>query len=377
MNTRGNIKDNRYRPGFESSLRRVREDEFDAEAPLPVWSNQLSFVPGRRKELAPHDPRTQAMIHEQRYLEALPHGLRLLQLVQDWRVMDRMQGAREKQVHLERAIAAVRRDRRANEHMLLFLMIALEPIRGSVSNEFRRARQGLEPRFGRSLDRRREQQDWLAQHADQQAIEDVTCNAVIEAIYRYPESADVRLFPWFRDTIAHGAITALMAELPQMQTSDLAAVEAHAMLRALEKLRVFDAPATSELGGFNAWRCGMDARGLYETVAEFNRRNPTRRACERAVSRLAPRQRETINALFFEDITPDELAKRRGVSRSTVDNTKAQATVRLYADDIFFVALSQLGVVRDEAREAEQRRRYPSGVRPDGRRIVSIGARAA
>lgn len=107
------------------------------------------------------------------------------------------------------------------------------------------------------------------------------------------------------------------------------------------------------------------------------RRNPARRACERAVSRLAPRQRETINALFFDDVTPDELAKHRGVTRSTIDNTKAQATVRLHGDDIFFVALTQLGAVRDEARQAELTRRYPTGVMPDGKRIVSISARAA
>lgn len=377
MYTKGNVKDNRYRPDFESSLRRVREDAFDEEAPLPVWSNELSFVPGRRKELAAHDLQTQALIHEQKYLESLPHGLRLLQLVQDWRVMDRMQGAREKQEHLERAIAAVRRDRESNEHMLLFLMIALEPIRGSVSNEFRRAREGLEPRFGRSLDQRREQQDWLAHHADQQAIEDVTRNAVIEAIYHYPETADVHLFPWFRDTIAHRAISALMDELPQMKTSDLAAVEADAMVGALEKLQVFDAPLMNDLGGFGHWRTGIDARELYETVEEFHRRHPARRACERAVNRLAPRQRETINALFFEDISPEELAERRGVSRSTIDNTKAQATVRLHGDDVFFVALHRLGAVRDAARDAELRRRYPDGVLPDGRRIVSMYAHAA
>jgi DNA-binding CsgD family transcriptional regulator len=45
-----------------------------------------------------------------------------------------------------------------------------------------------------------------------------------------------------------------------------------------------------------------------------------------------------------------DLAARRGVSESTIYNTKRQAQARLHADDCFFFGLYRLGVVRDGAR---------------------------
>ena len=54
MPTGDNTVDNRWRPGFGSSLRRVREEEADlADAePVPartVFSRELSFVPDNRR----------------------------------------------------------------------------------------------------------------------------------------------------------------------------------------------------------------------------------------------------------------------------------------------------------------------------------------
>ena len=41
-------------------------------------------------------------------------------------------------------------------------------------------------------------------------------------------------------------------------------------------------------------------------------------------------------------------------------------------DDCFYIALFQLGILRDQTRAAEISARYPSGRLPDGRRIVVI-----
>ncbi|RYG80797.1 MAG: hypothetical protein EON59_14935, partial [Alphaproteobacteria bacterium] len=90
-----------WRPGSSEALRRVEEEEYDLSTPRPVWSNELSFVPGRRQALREHDPQTQALINHHKALERLEHGPRLIPLVENWRVMDRMQGAAEKQAHLE------------------------------------------------------------------------------------------------------------------------------------------------------------------------------------------------------------------------------------------------------------------------------------
>jgi hypothetical protein len=41
-------------------------------------------------------------------------------------------------------------------------------------------------------------------------------------------------------------------------------------------------------------------------------------------------------------------------------------------DDCFYAALFRLGILRDQTRAAEIRRRYPDGRHPSGRRIVVI-----
>jgi hypothetical protein len=79
-----------------------------------------------------------------------------------------------------------------------------------------------------------------------------------------------------------------------------------------------------------------------------------------------------IEAHFFDDKPPEEIARGRGVSRSTVYNTKAQALVALRSDDCFFAALCGLRVVRDKLRERELHARYPQGLLLDGRRIIWI-----
>jgi hypothetical protein len=48
-----NTIDNRRRPDFESSRRRVHEEEREE---VVHFSRELSFVPARRKEFEPHNP---------------------------------------------------------------------------------------------------------------------------------------------------------------------------------------------------------------------------------------------------------------------------------------------------------------------------------
>jgi hypothetical protein len=83
-------------------------------------------------------------------------------------------------------------------------------------------------------------------------------------------------------------------------------------------------------------------------------------------------QAEIIDGIFFQDRAPDELATLRGCSRSTIYNNKAKATSNMEQDDCFYAALFRLGIVRDRARAAEIKRRYPDGIHSSGRRIVLI-----
>lgn len=120
------------------------------------------------------------------------------------------------------------------------------------------------------------------------------------------------------------------------------------------------------------WRRSFNLRTVYETAEEFYSRNPVSRACKAAIGRLPRVQGEVIDALFFQNQTPDELALARNRSRSTIYNHEAKAKKNMEHDDCFFTALYQLGILRDRARAAEIEARYPSGRLPDGRRIVVI-----
>ena len=53
MGSFDNTIDNRWRPDFESSRRRVHEEEREE---VVHFSRELSFVPARRKEFEPHNP---------------------------------------------------------------------------------------------------------------------------------------------------------------------------------------------------------------------------------------------------------------------------------------------------------------------------------
>ena len=122
MSAGDNTRDDRWRPGFASSERRVREelDDATAEAERRVFSRELSFVPSQTTpKFEAHDPQTRALIAEHKRLEQLRHGGAVRDRLEEWKLMDAFQGAREKQAYLEPLIEAVRRDPIAHEDKLI------------------------------------------------------------------------------------------------------------------------------------------------------------------------------------------------------------------------------------------------------------------
>jgi hypothetical protein len=87
-----NTVDSRWRPDFESSRRRVLEEERDGAV---QFSRELSFVPSRGKPFEAHDPQTTALIRRVKELERLPHGGRIGELLEEWRWMDKMRTPEE------------------------------------------------------------------------------------------------------------------------------------------------------------------------------------------------------------------------------------------------------------------------------------------
>jgi hypothetical protein len=202
--------DNRWRPDLEFSQRRVREEEQDD---LVVQSRELSFVPSRRKGFQPHDPQTTALIRRFKELESLPHGAAVSRLLSDWDWKDKMEGVVEKQRFLESLIDAVRRDPAANEHLVIFLMLVFEPVRRGVSKAFVSAHAGLAPQQ-RDVNWGNREEARMIRHIEREQLFDVTREAALEAVFRYPSPPPPRFFLWLRETIAHRALDKLKGRPP-------------------------------------------------------------------------------------------------------------------------------------------------------------------
>lgn len=331
------------------------------------------YIPGQRYErkFEAHDAETRVLIEQWKTLGGLPHGASLVERLSKWSWLDRMASPEEKQRYLEPLINAVRKDPGAHEDKLVFLLVVCEPIRRSVSKEFIAARQGLEPKQGTVASHRREEAARL-RHIEMQELFDVTRNAVLEALFRYPSPSPKHFFPWLRETVAHRALDSLRGELPSLEACDWAAAEAEAMQDFLAGFEEATQPTMREPIGLRSWRAQISVRSVFGVVEDYYEHGAVRQVCMEAVGRLPQRQQEVITEYFFAGTPVDEIAARRGVSESTIYNHKAQAQSSLRDDDLFFAGLHTLGMVRDRVRAKEISLRYPDGRLPDGRRIVSI-----
>jgi DNA-directed RNA polymerase specialized sigma24 family protein len=368
--------DNRWRPDLASSRRRVREEEFeealaDDPAPRVIHSRELSFVPARRRAFEPHDAQTVALIRRLAELERLPHGESITKLLEYWQWLEAMKAPEEKQRWLEPLIAAVRRDPGQNEHLVIFLMLVFEPIRRSVSKAFVAAHSGLSS-APRDISWANREEARMIRYAERERLYDVTREAALEAVFRYPSKAPTRFFPWLRETIAHRALDKLRGELPEALATGGSVAEAEAIQDALAGFEPAGAPDLRERTGYPAWRAQIRMRNVFDVVGEFFIHDPVREACRVAVGRLPRAQREVIDGYFFQGAQMTDIAEERKVSPSTVYNQKRKAQQSLHADDVFFSVLYSLQRVRDRARAEQLAVAYPNGLLPDGRRVVVI-----
>ena len=239
-------------------------------------------------------------------------------------------------MYLEPLIAAARSDPIAHQDKLIFLLVVLEPIRRGVSGRFVRAHGGV----GRTdvADWRDRTQVRTIREIERQTLYDVTREAMVEAIFRYPTPPPDRLFPWFRTVASRHALLELRKDLTDAKTS-MSAAESEALQLALAGLDEVEPPTLREPDGLLAWRRSFNLRTVYETVEAFYDESAVKRACRAAIGRLPRVQAEVIDGLFFKDQTPGALALARDVERSTIYNHKARATKNMERDDCFFTAL--------------------------------------
>ena len=170
---------------FESSQRRVREENEEANRPR----RDIAVIPtSNKKGFEAHDPQTAALIRRSQLLSRLPHGEKVSKLVGEWDWIETMMGYEEKQRFLEPLILAAQRHPEDNEHLLIFLMLVFEPVRRSVSKAFMNARSGLDGEltdmnWGNRAEAR------IIEHVERQQLFDVTREAALEALYKFPTPA--------------------------------------------------------------------------------------------------------------------------------------------------------------------------------------------
>lgn len=366
--------DSRWRPDLASSRRRVREELEEARGEVR-FSRELAPVPGAYgRTFEAHDAQTRALIRRLADLEVLPHGHRVSELVSEWQWRDKMHAAVEKQRYLEPMMEAVRRDPVGHEHLMIFLLLVFEPVRRSVSRAFVGLRMGLTPREKDAKWTNRAEARMIRQ-IEREQLYDVTREAALEALFRYPVSPPPpNFFGWLRETIAHRALDKLTGDLCEVDDlrNSLMAAEADALSRCLAGFDELEGPPMRDRNGLRAWRAQIHMRDVFDVVEEFFAHDPVRDACATAVGRLPRAQREVVEAYFYEERKVPELARRRHVSQSTVYNQKRQARKTLFEDDVFFSVLYSLGEVRNRARARALATMYPDGRLPDGRRIVVI-----
>lgn len=324
------------------------------------------------KRFEEHDPQTRALIRQYKEMERFAHSGTVIDRLEEWRWLESMGDTNAKQRFIEPMIGAVQRDPVAHEDKLVFLLIVCEPIRRTVSKAFMRIRDGLG-------DRKIEQQAWHRREearrlgeVERETLYDVTRAATLDALYRYPAPAPAHFFSWLKATVAHGALDHLNRELPELQTSKHTGAEAEALAQALQGLDSLTPPAMREAPNRDRWRGQIGLRSVFAISDAYFEHAAVRTTCSAAVGRLAPRQREVVEHIFFAMGDPADLAAKRNVATSTIYNHKAQALRNLHDDDVFFTGLYALGRVRDQARAKVMRERYPDGITADGRRIVVI-----
>lgn len=323
----------------------------------------------RKKVFEPHDGQTRALMRLYEDMYRLQESDIVVPLLEDWKLREKMATAADKQLYLEPIMDRVRKAPDRHRAEFIFLLLVFEGIRRGVERRLLGVRFGLDvPAAAPAANRREEARRVAAIERDR--LSEVTRVAVFEAIYRFPSPAPNHLFGWLRETVAHFTLDFLKEELAELETSTLRGREAEAMQAFLGGFEEVEPPSLGEEGGFRNWHFGV--RWLYGPVAEYLNYHEVRSVCRTAVDRLPRRQRDVIDGEFYNQETPQEIAQRQGVARSTVYNSKAQALASLGKDDCFFMALCGMELVRDSERRAQIEEKYPEGRLKDGRRIVHI-----
>lgn len=356
------------------AYQRMRVEHLAREARMAAPPEDDPTPPPKPTKASRERERAERLRDRYDALFSLGHSEKVVPWLDIWGHLERTVGAQERHDFLDPFIRRVQRDPRAHRAEIVFLLVVFGPVMGSAVKALRAASfaepvdvSGT-PRFARAEAR-------MLANLERERLESAATHALLTTIARYPTPRPNYLFPWVKNTVSYRLLDLVREEIAGQSPLGVIAAEHIAVSHTLEDLRELEPPemAADSPERRALARMAID-EGLPGLAAEYGEHDEVRDVCRWAVGRLSPGQQQVVNLVALGDHTAQELADRRRVKRSTIDNLAAQARTRMGRDDLFFVELHRLSVVRDEARLAFISARFPDGHLPDGRRRIAIAA---
>lgn len=308
-------------------------------------------------------------------LFTLEHSAKVVPWLDTWMHLERTVGAQERHDYLEPFIRRAQHEPQRHLAEIVFLLTVFGPVRGSAVKALRNVT-FVESVDVRAIDRAGRSTAWMLNQMERERLDSAAVEAVLTAIARYPEPRPEALFPWLKNTIGFRLLDLVRQEIAGTSPRRGAVgAEQIAVANTLDDLLELEPPRmASDCPQRRVLPRVAMHRRLPDVAWSYAQHHEIREVCHRAVGRLSPGQQQVIDYVVLGDHSPQELADRRRVKRSTIYNLKHQAEARLERDDVFFVELHHLRVVRDHARLSYISARHPDGHLSDGRRRIAIAA---
>jgi DNA-directed RNA polymerase specialized sigma24 family protein len=357
------------------AYQRIRAEHLAEEARRASASADDDAPPPKPTKQSRERERAEKLRDRYDCLFLLEHFEKVVPWLDTWLHLERTVGAQERHDFLESFIRRAQHDPHRHLAEIVFLLIVFGPVRGSAVKALRNAT-FVERIDVRAVERAGRSAAWMVNQMERERLDSAAVEAVLTAIARYPEPRPEALFPWLKNTIGFRLLDLVREEIAgsgpprgAIGAEQIAVANTLDDLQELEPPRMAaDSPKRRALP-----RVAME-RGLPGVAWSYSEHHEIREVCQRAVGRLTPGQQQVIEYVVLGDYAPQELADRRRVKRSTIYNLRNQAEDRLERDDVFFVELHHLRVVRDRARLAYISARHPDGHLTDGRRRIAIAA---
>jgi RNA polymerase sigma factor (sigma-70 family) len=300
-----------------------------------------------------HDPATFRLINQRKDLDKLPDAAYVVPTLDQWKHWSKMNDWDSRNRLLEQLIQKLRRLQATCGEIQVLVTICrpqwaqvIHSLRRSGGVDFDAAAGG-----GHQLEEALRVQD-----LDRDELAQVIHHALLETLLSCPRPFPRFFFKWLQKVLALRALDHIRKELADNGSSLTFDGAIHTVVDDVlastdsvvtAAFRLPPSPAHSQ------WLRTLDLPAIFELSKEYATYARTRSACERAVERLPNRQREVIQARYFEAMTQEQVGVRLGLASSTVRSHHSGAISNLRRDDELFDVLEAIGKVRRYARNLE------------------------